>query len=361
MQLLFRPEQVALSADDPPPDVPVLGKGAIIEQSFTGPLRRVRLRLPRLAGTRQIAPVPPFGEEGLLVDAAFPNEAPFDDRQLWVGLRAWRILDQPDPHLLVCDSGEGATTPIEVARLLAYRMRATTTVLGVAEDPDQAESLRARLGERVEAAGLPEAALRVRFGNAAEQIAAEQAESLFEMVVMTARPRWKSRRLPVLETRAMARQLGETLITVLKHTDVPVLVAKGEQTRIERVLICTAAGEPGKSDVREGGRLARRLGAAVTLLYVAKEAGGVSSLTRSHLGRAAGTLKSLDVEAEVRIRSAPSPLAGIMTEAREGDHDLIVIGAHGPRTRFSFRLNDVMLQVLSTADRHVMVVPSDKV
>jgi K+-sensing histidine kinase KdpD len=150
-------------------------------------------------------------------------------------------------------------------------------------------------------------------------------------------------------------------MTVLAYADVPVLIAKGARTQIERVLICTAAGEPGKSDVREGGRLARRLGAAVTLLYVAREPGGVSSVTQSHLDRAAATLKSIDVEAQVRIRNAPSAVVGIMAEAREGNHDLIVIGAHGPRSRIRFKLNDVMLQVLSTADRHVLVVPSDKV
>ena len=361
VQVLFRPEQVLLSENEPKTGAPVLGKGSILEQSFAGPLRRVRLRLPRLAGTRQIAPVPPFGEEGLLVDAALPTEASIDCSELWVGLRAWTILDQPDPHLLACDSGEGPTAPLQLASLLARRMRATTTVLAVAEEPDQAESLRTKLGERVQAAGLDGAALRVRFGKAAEQIAVEQAESLYEMVVMTARPRSKTSRLTVLESRAMARHLGETLITVLKHADVPVLVAKGEQTRVERVLICTAAGEPGKSDVREGGRLARRLGAAVTLLYVTQANHEVNALTRSHLDRAVGTLKAIDVKAEVQIRNAPAPVTGILAEAREGDHDLIVIGASGPRTRFRRRLNDVMLQVLSTADRHVMVVPSDRV
>ena len=361
VQLLFRPEQVVLDANKPPPDLPVVGKGAVLEESFGGPLRRVRLRLPRLAGTRQIAPAPPFGEEGLLVDAALPSEAALDGQELWVGLRAWTILDPPHPHLLICDSGEGPTTPLQVARLLAERLRATTTALAVAENPDQAEALQAKLRERVEAAGLPGAALRVRFGKAAEQIAVEQAESLYELLVMTARPKSKASRLPVLEARALARHLGETLMNVLRHADIPVLVAKGERTQIGRVLICTAAGEPGKSDVREGGRLARRLGAPVTLLYVAREPGGISSLTQSHLDRAAATLKSIDVEVHVRIRSAPSAVVGIMAEAREGDHDLIVIGAHGPRSRIRFKLNDVMLQVLSTADRHVLVVPSDKV
>ena len=360
VQLLFRPEHVALSADRPPPDLPLVGKGAIIEQNFTGPLRRVRLRLPRLAGTRQIAPPPPFGEEGLLIDAAFPSEAAIDGKEMWVGLRSWTILDKPDPHLLVCDPGEGPTTQLALTRLLAERLQAKTTVLAVAEDPDQAEPLRAKLGERVEATKLTGAVLRVRFGKPAEQIATEQAQSLYEMLIMTPRPRSKSvARRPVLESRAMARHLGDTLMTVLEHADVPVLIARGERSQVGRVLICTAAGEPGKNDVREGGRLARRLGATVTLLYVSRGP-DVSALTRSHLDRAIATLKSIDVEADVHIRSAPTPVAGIMSEIREGDHDLIVIGAHGPRSRNRFKLNDVMLQVLSIADRHVLVVPADR-
>jgi sulfate/thiosulfate transport system ATP-binding protein len=359
VQLLFRPEHVALSADRPPPDVPLVGKGAIIEQSFTGPLRRVRLRLPRLAGTRQISPPPPFGEEGLLVDAAFSSEAALDGQEMWVGLRSWTILDKPDPHLLVCDPGDGPAAQLALTRLLADRLQARTTVLAVAEDPDQAEPLRAKLAERVEAAGLTGAVLRVRFGKPAEQIATEQAQSLYEILIMTPRPRSKAPRRLVLESRAMARHLGETLMTVLAHADVPVLIAKGDRSRVGRVLICTAAGEPGKNDVREGGRLARRLGATVTLLYVSKGS-DVSALTRSHLDRAIATLKSIDVEADVRIRSAPTPVGGIMAEVREGEHDLIVIGAHGPRSRNRFKLNDVMLQVLSIVDRHVLVVPADR-
>jgi nucleotide-binding universal stress UspA family protein len=290
-----------------------------------------------------------------------PSEESLNGKDVWVGVRAWTILDQPDAHLLTCDPGEGSTTPLAISRLLAERLGASTTVLAVAEDPDKAEALRTKLAERVNAESLSEAALRVRFGNAAEQIAAEQAASLYEMLVMTARARTRASRLAALEARTIARQLGETLMTVLRHADIPVLIARGERTGLERVLICTAAGEPGKSDVRVGGRLARRLDAKVTLLYVARGTEEVSPLTRGHLDRAAATLKAIDVESEVRIRNATSPIAGILAEAAEGDHDLIVIGAHGPRSRSRFKLNDVMLQVLSSAQRHVLVVPADKV
>jgi sulfate transport system ATP-binding protein len=371
VQLLFRPEQVVLSADGAPLDLPVLGKGTTLEESFTGPLRRVRLRLPRPEGLRQIAPNVSFGEEGLLVDASVPSETPLAGEELWVGLRAWTILKQSPPRLLVCDAGKGPTAPLTVARLLSERLRSSATILAVAEKPEAAERLHASLKERQIAAGLETAELHVRYGNAAEQIATEQAGALYEMLVLTTRPRSKiprffkreskSSRLPARDSRARTKLLGETLVRVLEHANIPVLVAKGERNKLERVLICTAAGEPGKSDVRVGGRLARMLGAQVTLLFVTRESEGPDSLTRSHLDRASATLRAHDVISQVRVRFAENPLAGILEEAQEGDHDLIVIGSHGPRSRSRrlFALNDVTLQVVSAADRPVLVVPSD--
>src|SRR5215211_5699388 len=251
--------------------------------------------------------------------------------------------------------------PLTVTGLLPERLRAATTVLGVAENPDAAETLRGAIKNRQETSGLTQAELHVRFGNPAEQIAGEQAESLYEMLVLTPRPRSKAAMLAVRDYKAKARRLGETLATVLEHADIPVLVAKGERESLNRILICTAAGEPGKSDVVVGGRLARLLGATVTLLFVARESEEPGSLTRTHLDRGAATLRSLDVAGEVRVRFAASPTEGILAESEAGDHDLIVIGSHGPRVRRRFGLNDVTLGVLDGADRPVLVVPTDKV
>lgn len=52
-QVLFRPEQVALTADKPDDGMPVIGRGKILEQTFSGPIRRVRLQLQHIPGTRR--------------------------------------------------------------------------------------------------------------------------------------------------------------------------------------------------------------------------------------------------------------------------------------------------------------------
>ena len=360
VQLLFRPEQVVLSPDDPPPDMPVLGRGKAVEETFAGPQRRLRLRLPRLPGTRQIAPVLPFGEEGFLVDAVLGSDIAVDGQQLWVGLRGWTILEQPAPRLMVCDAGVGPLRSLTLAHLLTEQLGALTTVLGVAETADAADHLREVLKERQQEAGLSKAELRIRYGTPAEQIVREQTESLYDMLIMTAAS--ARSRVPARGLRARSRRRKDTLATVLERTNSPVLVVNGERAALDRVLICTAAGEPGKSDVKVGGQLARRLGAAVTLLYVTKEVEQESLLPRSHLERAAATLRALDVPTELLIQRAETPTAGILAEAARGEHDLIVIGSHGPqsRSRSLFGLNDVMLKVLSAADRSVLVVPAEE-
>ena len=357
VQVLFRPEQVMVSADALPPDVPVVGKGEIIEQHFSGALRRLRLKLSPLSNTRQISPQPPFGEENLLIDAALTSEEKLNGEQLWVGLRGWTILEQPHPHLLVCDSGEGTLAPLTLTKSLADTLGAPTTVLAVAENQKASEAMRHKLTERQQNTGLTEATPSFRYGNVAEQIAAEQAESLYDFLVMTS-----SGKAPRLAVRKSIPQLvGKTLLSVLSQADIPVLIVKGERKEVKRLLICTAAGEPGKSDIWVGGRLARRLNAEATLFFVAIESDEVDTLTRRHLDRGAATLRSLGVNYQVHVREAQTPIEGIVAEMKAGDYDLIVIGSQSNGLRSLLKYNKVMLQVVVEADRPVMVVPTDKV
>ena len=59
VRVLIRPEQVSLT-EDAPKEQPGLGRGQVLEGSFAGALRRVRVRIPRPPRTRQISPPVPF-------------------------------------------------------------------------------------------------------------------------------------------------------------------------------------------------------------------------------------------------------------------------------------------------------------
>ena len=327
VRVLIRPEQVTLSPTPPSGEASTLGQGEVIEQTFTGAMRRVRVRLPPLPGVRQVVPALPFGEENLLLEVAVPAHAPPPPPRPWVVLDEWHILRQPTPRLLVCDEGKGLAPALELAAHLVEALDGVATVLGVAADSRKVDGLREALTARAAQAGLRESTLRVRRGNPAEQIAAEQRENPYDFVIVGA-----GEVEPVRRRRST--HLGEELVRSLAT---PLLLARGRPRKPERILICTAVGEPGKADVRAGGWLARRLNATATLLHVTRPGRAPVPIARAHLERGVATLRELEVQSRYAIREAEDPVAGILAELRENPHDVVVLGAGGNVTREALR------------------------
>jgi sulfate transport system ATP-binding protein len=349
VRVLIRPEQVAISAVEPPRGTPTLGRGQIVDETFSGAVRRTRVRLPSLAGVRQVSPALAFGEEGVLLDVAVPAHLEVPRENPWVVLEQWHILRQPTPRLLVCDEGEGLAPALELARFLAEAINGVVTVLGVAADARRQDALREALGARAAEAGLPQATVRVRRGDPAEQIAAEQREAPYDFVIVGAgemESRWVRLQAP--------RLLGEDLV---ERIATPLILARGRPRKPERVLICTAVGEPGKADIRAGGWLARRLGAEATLLHAARPGSKPQPIVQSHLERGVATLRELEVPSRFAVREAESPIEAILAELQEHPHDIVVVGAPPPAARGFLRGEHVTRQVLRQCGCSVLVVP----
>ena len=339
VRILIRPEEIELGAADTDGH-PSLGIGQVVESSFAGALRRLRLRIPRLPRTRQISPSLPYGEEGQIVEAVMPasQEPP---REARITLKGWRVLDQPLPSLLVADPLPAQRPAVAGARPLASAMNASIVVLGVVPENEKPDPLRERFKTEFEQDAEE---IRVRVGDPAEQIRNEQAETFYDLVVLGPIGPKAIRSGPV-------RRL-------MREASTPLLFGEARE-HFGKVLICTAVGEPGKSDVRVGGWLAGRLGASVTLLHVSRDASEPPRWIRAHLDQGVATISAFDVKAEAVVRQAASPLEGILMEARKGDYDMVVIGGHGPRTRSMTGRDDVTIQILDNAKRPVLVVPED--
>jgi len=341
VRVLVRPEQVSLVGAEPAPAAASLGRGEVVDEAFSGAQRRVRVRLPPLSGVRQVVPPPAFGEEGLLLEASMAAHLDGPPREPWVVLESWHILRQPTPRLLVCDQGGDIAPALELAQPLVHSLDAVATVLGVAPDPKRVDALREALARRAAEAGLDGAAVKVRRGDPAGEIVAEQREAPYDFVVVGAGE------LESLRGRSRSPGLGEMLAARIRT---PLLLARGRPRKIERILICTAVGEPGKADVRAGGWLARRLGAKVTLLHVTRPGHPTLPLVRSHLERGVATLRDLGVAGSFSVRGDGSPVEGILGELQAQPHDLVVVGASGGSER-------VTRQVLRQAGCSVLVVP----
>ena len=344
VRVLIRPEQVEISAGPPERGVRLLGQGTIVERSFLGALRRLRVRMPPIPGTRQAAPAV-YGEEGLLIDAVLPAEADASGPEVWVSLRGWHILAPPPPRLLVCDLPEvGSPAPFPLVRALEGPLGARISIVGVTEAADGIEPLRTALAERTLSEGLADAETVARRGEPAAEVAAEQRQSLYNFVILRYAPGGEE-------------MLGE----ILDGLATPLLAVQGEPAAFSRILICTAVGEPGKADVRVGGWLARRLGAEVTLLHVLPEGGtGPAPWVKAHLDAGLATLRALEVPGRSALRPARTATAGILAEAVEGDYDLIVLGRHARRPGERSRRHDFTFQILADSGRSVLIVPPDE-
>lgn len=347
-RVLIRPEQIRLAAEAPPPGAAVLGQGEIVEQNFSGSTRRVRVRMPPLPGVRQVVPPLPFGEENPVLDAVVPAHDPPPPARPWVILEAWHILRQPSPRLLVCDEGEGIAPSLELAKTLVDALAAIPAVLGVAEDSRGQDRLREALAARAAEAGLKDATIRVRRGNLVEQIASEEREAPYDFVIAGAGDLDPG---PSRRRTNFAEELLSRIVT-------PLLLVRGRPRRPERILICTAVGEPGKADVRAGGWLARRLNATVTLLHVKIPGRTTPPLVQAHLQRGVATLRELEVVSDSSVRDAQTPLEGILAELREQPYDLVVIGAPPRGARAPLRGSGVTRQVVRQAGCSILVVPA---
>ncbi len=257
VQVLFRPEDVAVKTTEDALSWPSLGEGTVEEVQFTGSFERLRLRVPGFHGVRSIAPPVPFGADWLLLEATrsqhqarrFPLQT--GDRAT-VGIRRLHALTHPGLSLLVAAdsaprSGGAFSLGVEIGRLSHARLGLLLAGAHGAEATARLQSLREKAGSglaSIETSASPDDLL--------ESVGREAARRPVDLLILD--------RVPG-DGLASA---NAALSTGPHHL---LLVPPGARTP-RRILICVAVGEPGKEDIQFAGRLGRHLEASATVLTV---------------------------------------------------------------------------------------------
>ena len=299
VQVLFRPEDVAVKDSPGALGWPLLGKGVVQEVTFSGSVETLRLRLPTLAGTRCIAPEPPFGADYILVDAMRSQHQarrfPLSPGSFaWVGVRRIHALPHSGLSLLLVAEGNGDDSVLRVGTELARQLHARWAVLAPGED-----------------------------------LLHEAGTHSFDLVVR-GRP---------------SRKLTETAESILCAGDHHLLVLPREAGVPKRMLVCVNVGEPGKEDVFFAGRLARHLGTSATILSVRPLRCSVEKLEQGErfLEAGARTRSLFGVETRPVMRRG-DVVAEILAETERGGHDLVVLGA--AQIGSQVRLSDMLRRLL---------------
>ncbi len=356
VRLLFRPETVYADAKLPSQQqgIHVLGEGSVCDEIFSGSQQRLRLEMRGFEGVRSLAPPPPYGRRIFYIDAvriSDPAAGPVGvelGQRVWVGLSRYHVLDPTGLKVLIaCAETPAGQAAAAFGGLVARAAAGPTTLLAVAE-PERMTAARDHLeGLRRRWPGGPSLRLtsKVRLGVAATEVLTEAQEGDYELVVLG----------------RQREGLGAVAQQILQRTETPVLLVQETPSQIARILVCTAAGEPGKSDVRFGGRIARRTGAAVKVLHIAHPdaASWQHRRAEQHMAAAQAVLDGLGVEAETQIEEQRTPelVPAIVAEAQAGDYDLLVIGAPTWRHPARLRWTDFATQILRSTARPVLIVP----
>jgi nucleotide-binding universal stress UspA family protein len=270
-------------------------------------------------------------------------------------------------RLLLCTDGStNGQSALRFGGYLAHSSTEPVTLLGVVERPRDRAAIGSALdeGRRLLPAHVS-THVKIRQGHAAEEILDEIIFGAYDLVAVGA-----------LGKRGVTRfMLGSTAERVARYAAVPVLIIQGVREGISRVLICTAAGEPGLTSVSLGGRVASLVGAQTTVLHVMSQVAAAPGIPPSslehleatadvliaqhtleglHLEQALAILQSQGVNADARVRHG-LVVDEILAEVCEGDYDLVVVGAHPNVGVMRFLLDDIAHQIISHTERPVLV------
>jgi sulfate/thiosulfate transport system ATP-binding protein len=350
VQVLFRPEDIALAGSKEELDGTPLGEGTVTGLGFNGPSERIRLELPSIPGVRAIAPAVPFGSQKILIEATRPPEQaaahPLSaNDKTWVGIRRLHALLHPGlTFLVVTDGSLRSQSALSLGGYLARMSHARMTLLGVGKDEALLDSYlqdaRKQLGN-----GMASVQVRTDSSHTPQAVAKSVEKSPVDLVIVGWRP---------VEGGGLAEQL-------LDAGGHHLLLAAHPGARFEKALVCVASGEPGKDDVLFAGRLLRHIGAQAKLFTVLGATAN-TEYQRQHTERfMAGGQHSLEMfgvptECELRVGH---PSTEIVKEIQDGGFDLVILGAPLPRRDRHTSITRVVEDVMKNAgDCSVLIVRS---
>jgi len=340
VQVVFRPEDIALANCKDELDCTPIGEGIVTSLGFNGPTERIRLELPSIPGVRAIAPAVPFGNQSIIIDASRPPEQatafPLSTNQkAWVGIRRLHALSHPGLNFLVVTDGSlRSQSAVSLGGYLARMSHARMTLLGIGKDQTLLDAYLQDARKQI-GSGMASVDVRTDQTSAPAAISKSIEPNPVDLVIVGWRP---------VEGMELAEQ-------ILQLGDHHLLLAAHPGARFEKALVCASSGEPGKDDVLFAGRLLRHLGASATLLTVLDGspnneyqyqqverfmAGGVQSL------------KMFGVSTESKLRNG-NPQVEIADEIKQGEFDLVIMGAPLPQKDGRIALNGVIGGVMKDA------------
>jgi sulfate transport system ATP-binding protein len=370
VQVLFRPEDVAVKTTPDALGWPLLGKATVEANGFLGSFERLRLRLPRLDGVRPIAPLAPFGDDAVILEATrsqhqarrFPLRP---GETAYVGVRRFHALAHPGlSFLLLTDGSDDSRNAMLLAAQMARMSHARVSFLSYGMDGHAGEARLRELQEGV-ASGLASFEARAAAEPLALAVGEETERRHFDLVIHA---------MPLRGADTLAERLlgagDHSVLLIPLDTDQGARAStsgskasnpdQGPPRVPLKAVIGVAVGEPAKEDILFAGRLIRHLGSEVTIMTVLPEQHFEAERRQAERFLQAGmrTLSLLGVTSKTVLRHG-NVRDEVMAEMDESNADLLVLGAPLPDDRGRLNLHGVTGDLIAAAsDRPILIVRS---
>lgn len=268
-------------------------------------------------------------------------------------------------RILIATSGSAESDlAVHLGGVIRQMIAGTLTLLTVIKneaDRPQAEAILVRAKTLLKSTPFE---AQIRIGQTAEEIVREAVQNRHGLVIVGEQK----------QQGLAGRWLPPTAERVIAQMPCPVLIARGEIRPLRRVLVCESGRDPSLLN-----RLITHLTPLLqqvdelTALHVMSQiaaAPGVpgwelradadelmerhtieGNLLEADLAR----LSKLNVRLEAKIRHG-LVVREILAEMQSGDYDMVVIGAHQGRGWERFLLDDLAHELISHADRPMLVV-----
>lgn len=267
-------------------------------------------------------------------------------------------------RILLCTNGSvWANRALETGGQIALATASEVDVLAVARRAEQLEETSRAAKTAV--GGLQDipTTIHQRVGRLSNEVIKQVQAVPYDLIVIGSRGRRGIRRL----------LLGSLAARVMERTPTSVLVVKGRRRKLERFLACSAAGPTSERAVLFAGQLARAVDASITLIHVmsqlridegadpadlqsqADELIERRSREGVHLNQMLDILAAEGTKARAVVRHG-LVVDEIVAEAKEGQFDLVILGAHITPGISNLLATNLAEQILLAADLPVLVV-----
>jgi len=321
-------------------------------------MQRLVIELDQLQGVRPLVPAPPYGLAKTRIDIVKTTDMVGYDlmpgNDCWIAIRDFHVLEPSGiKFLALVNPTAPESAAADLACGLGEQARGMVTLLSVVEGESAVQDQESRLQElkRRWQNRTPRLSTQVLYGEIRSTLFQTVQTGGYDILLLDPSTSYRE-----------GRTAGMDWLWIHLHDlGIPVMFVASKAPELKHILVCSAAGEQGKTDIQVAGRLALRTHTPITVMTVLTSDVDQSEEARAihHLKLAKHSLKALGVDCTTLIRQG-LPFDEIIAEASNPEYGLIVTGASYPEGSRGPATPSTTKRIVDQVQKSILIVPMGK-